>query len=893
MANNTYFDTNAIGKKLFAYVSTYTQFNSDKVQTLLDSQFKNSLIVIGDEGRMYSPATKTYIGIGNTAYQNTINMIENVDDKVDALNQALTASLVSGIYVNKSKEDIIKWNTEKGTNFTNVFATNDILIKGIGDYDKTTGLSYGYQWSHIEDANNDGVETVYSYIAPKDRPRFATSGITVKLDKGANIYRFAYYVDNGEIKKVAEGAEGKWIASTKAPTPGRDELTGYKVLRYPDETNGVTYIAAEDSAGNPIFKNGSNVISIDDEMTWAYISASNTYALNFAKDFTKSEVNRIYAEILGYGQDTIIPVSKGQVLDVVVNGKQGEENGVKLNDKTVFFVKCPIKAPAGKTVIANTNKEYAEDRTEIKGETYSVTREVTVVNPFKSDTEAETKTVTPAYWTAAKALTTDEPIDGTKYYFAYEAGEFYQSDYVLKPITAADIENNQLDPLDIAEFVVINPSIAEVDNINISDGIQTLKEVAHILDVITNGNYDSQDPEAAGIELAYSIAQNHIDILDLDARVDKIEAGTDTVKSLKEGPNGDYVDLTITGLDTDTPGAYAEHVTISADLAIAYTYTTPDSQFETGTYVSSIVVAADTKVPSLDTTSGADITYAADTHRQGLADVAWTTAYVSDARKSITEEITAATYSAYQYSYGLVNSLNSSDAVDTGYFVSGVSIVDGKIDVTATHLPTDKVVVNTTVWGEDTGELKEYQQVDAGQIATRIDECAKLYKKDGTTFVKATTGEVTTVDNKVTVGGKQAYKLDGDAKFVEIPGELDNQVRNSLSKGKAYTEYIPVYVSADKYSLIDIEDIVSGKYTGDVYELKAQPTEAKKYISAETTHNIDVNDKNTGENTLHLTAHITKIEDASATNTGLVDAYDVKQVIDNIFEWVDLSKWAK
>ena len=155
------------------------------------------------------------------------------------------------------------------------------------------------------------------------------------------------------------------------------------------------------------------------------------------------------------------------------------------------------------------------------------------------------------------------------------------------------------------------------------------------------------------------------------------------------------------------------------------------------------------------------------------------------------------------------------------------------------------------------------------------------------------TRDVTTTDNgKVTVGGKQAYTLDGDAKFVEITSGSVDRVRGSLSKGKAYTDYIPVYVAADKYSLIDIEDIVSGKYAGDVYELKAQPAETKKYISAKTTHNVDLDGHVTGENTLHLTAHITKIEDASAENTGLVDAYDVKQVIDNIFEWVDLSKWA-
>lgn len=881
MANNTYFDTNAIGKKLFAYVSTYTQFNSDKVQELLNSQFKNSLIVIGDEGRMYSPATKTYIGIGTTAYQNTINMIEKVDDKVDALNQALTASLVSGIYVNKSAEDIADWNSDNSTNFKNVFATNDILIKGTGDYDVTTGLASGYQYSHITDANNTGVEDIYSYTTPTQR--FAKSGITVKLEKGANVYRFDSYVDSdGHIQPVAEGAKGKWIASTSAPTDGKDTLNGKKVLSY----EGVTYIAAVDSDGAPIFKNGSNVISIDDEMTWAYISASNAYALKSAKDFTKSEVNRIYSEILGYGQDTIIPVSKEQVLDVVVNGTYGEENGVELNGDTVFFVKCPIAAPGNNTVI--DDHKTSSTTTTIDGIPHTVTSKVKVDDPFTGETEAQE--VEPELWTAAKALT-PEAVDDTKYYFAYEAGNFYQSDYVLKPISAAKAETIASDKLNKAEFVVINPYTAEVDNVNISDGIQTLKEVAHILDVITNGSYDSQDPEAAGIELAYSIAQNHIDILDLDARVDELEAGTDTVKSLKEGTNGNYVDLTITGDASQVPGAYAKHVTISADLAIAYTYA-PDSQFATGTKVSSIVVDSVTTVPSLDTTTGVDITYAADTTRQGLADVAWTTAYVSDTRKSITEEITAATYSAYQYSYNLVNSLNSEDSVETGYFVSGVSIVDGDIKVTPTHLPTDKVVVNTTVWGEDTDELKEYQQVDAGQIATRIDACAKLYKKDGTTFVKVTTGEVTTVENKVNVDGKQAYKLDGDAKFVEIPGELANQVIGSLSKGKAYTEYIPVYVSADKYSLIDIEDIVSGKYTGDVYELKAQPTEAKEYISAETTHNVNPSGDFTGENTLHLTAHITKIEDASATNTGLVDAYDVKQVIDSIFEWVDLSKWA-
>ena len=185
-------------------------------------------------------------------------------------------------------------------------------------------------------------------------------------------------------------------------------------------------------------------------MTWAYISASNAYALKSAKDFTKSEVNRIYSEILGYGQDTIIPVSKEQVLDVVVKGNLGEENGVELNGKTVFFVKCPIAAPADRTVIDNKRGNYPENKTNIKGTDYAVTRKVKVDDPFTGETEA--KEVEPELWTAAKALTTKN-IDGTKYYFAYEAGDFYQSDYVLKPLLADDAAKIAADKLNKAELL--------------------------------------------------------------------------------------------------------------------------------------------------------------------------------------------------------------------------------------------------------------------------------------------------------------------------------------------------------------------------------------------------------------------------------------------------------
>ena len=91
---------------------------------------------------------------------------------------------------------------------------------------------------------------------------------------------------------------------------------------------------------------------------------------------------------------------------------------------------------------------------------------------------------------------------------------------------------------------------------------------------------------------------------------------------------------------------------------------------------------------------------------------------------------------------------------------------------------------------------------------------------------------------------------------------------------------------------IDANGIASGDQLY-VLATSGQPADQVKYISATAVHhNDETYADNDGSNTFHVTAHITKISDATESNSGLADAYDVKNAIDNIFGWVDLSEWA-
>lgn len=449
--------SNYIGQRLFAYVSHGKNIN-DRIR----QKFAKSLIFIGDEGQIYNPLTNTYVGIGQTAYTNAVTYIEEAHEKIDALNKMLTSSMVTSIYANwgedtwrdmtyiaegttdkdgNSTTDKISSNEIKATfkpgilgdekyDFTEalpskVFATNDIILRGIGDYDPLTKLAYTKEVAHVIDQNIDGDETTVkrktkalegSYITVSNKSAFATSGITVSLEKGHNRFMFTYtfnhptcipgakpeiwteadsklmldgkratnytkkvtfYYTKDELKEFLDafngtsntnrytipGTEITWNPQDLLTTPRVDENSkeedkvtdptqkfingmipvwddeissviettddGYKVKI--DNGEPVTYTTwsqfwdKSTVISHQLFKQGKNVMSIDDKLTWSYIASAYSYALDFSKEYTDTQVERIYRDLLGQSNTLLIPVGIEQVAVQKVN-PEAEKN---------------------------------------------------------------------------------------------------------------------------------------------------------------------------------------------------------------------------------------------------------------------------------------------------------------------------------------------------------------------------------------------------------------------------------------------------------------------------------------------------------------------------------------------------------------------------------------
>lgn len=428
--------SNYIGQKLFAYISHGKNIN-DRIR----EKFSKAMIFIGDEGQIYNPLTNTYIGIGQTAYTHAISYIEEAHQKIDNLNKMLTSSMVTSIYANwdeetwrnmtyiasgnagsvsdELKQALVPGKRSDNTQYdfadalpTKVFATNDIVLRGIGDYDPTTKLAYTREIAHIVDKNNLDPNTATalegSYIINKSNAAFATSGITVSLEKGLNKYMFTYtfnhpmssdtavpgadptiwtqtdiaatingkeisnyaekvtfYLTKDEVEKCIEPfTSGNWPSEWTIPGTTKvirkadierisskgnetvvnplkhfwegvvpvwdDEVLGTQVKREGGKWKFGTETPVDywfsgghwkelQFISHQLFKQGKNVMTIDDKLTWSYISSAYSYALDFSKEYTDTQVERIYRDLLGSANTLLIPCSVDQVKVQKVN----------------------------------------------------------------------------------------------------------------------------------------------------------------------------------------------------------------------------------------------------------------------------------------------------------------------------------------------------------------------------------------------------------------------------------------------------------------------------------------------------------------------------------------------------------------------------------------------
>ena len=921
--------TSNIGQRLFAYT-----YHGTVINDTIANQFKKSLIFLGYEGQIWSPLTNTYVGIGKTAYDITTAYTVLAHEKIDALNTALTSSLVSGIYANWGEDD---WATAsaagndlpkiEGDNAwnTKIGASNKIVLKGIGDYDIANDQRMDGEYAHVTDQNATAEERE-KLLAAKipfiTNSQWATSGITVSLEKGENEYRWERLAQNAEngVENGAEAGEnGKvvaWIKGKNAPAEGGGFTWDSSKTNTPAQPMSTThYVRVFNAKNEQVYRNGKNVISIDDKQTWSYITARTSYAMDFAKEYTNSEVNRIYAEILGLQEGQIIPVSYNHIWEVAANvdaknNVPGDsfvpvalptdkiylqkveitnDNGLSYNtaDKTIDV---PTLGTVNSidTLIANwaTIREAAGDYyvmglDENMGLSYTfVTDNRTHVNGDIADDSATAETKTTLY--------------NLKYVYKVVKN--------IKNVTAG------------GEYVLVNQTYTSVaDNINLADGINTLKEVAHVLDLITNGSLmDPTNPENTGIELAYSIAQNHVDIVELDRRLDKLEAGENAVRSLREDTHGPHLDLHLDSIK-NREGKYYQDVTISASLNLAYTYSettegkpgaVADTTARETVFVPTWNTNADNGDITLSYTVDGTTTVSSLVNRnhEGLVTTNWALSYGVELRQAIVaNDIELNKHLAYAHAYSLINALDGTYTTSNSKLVCGYTQTNGAVEVSYRELPTDHIEASATVWGEsgDTA-LKVYTEVAGNNVTELVALQTPLFTKVANgEYLKLTDAECGDVKDDSVVN---FFALkDG----VMVPITTTNFGAAAASdltrrvKGLDHKDHIVAYKTIDKYVRVDSADLkidATGKAEGaQLYTLATtgQPTAQVKYISATAVHhNDETYADNDGSNTFRVTAHITKISDATASNSGLADAYDVKNAIDNIFGWVDLSEWA-
>lgn len=241
---------------------------------------------------------------------------------------------------------------------------------------------------------------------------------------------------------------------------------------------------------------------------------------------------------------------------------------------------------------------------------------------------------------------------------------------------------------------------------------------------------------------------------------------------------------------------------------------------------------------------------------------------------------------------------------------------NGKVSATSRELPSDEIVAKANIWGEEESSNPKGYTAIPSSVYTSGDIIANLFA-----FNKDNESEVFIIDNTNTTY-KEIPAIIEEANFPTGDKYWYNTVTNtySLLSGigtdepySSWSDYTtkqgwlrwrPIYVATPKYVNLDLnsatiengvlhlKDITGADHAiaNDtvLYYANTKPAAEVKYLTTESKH-FDYAHGGTGENRLEVTANIVKLEDASATNTGFADAFDVKSYIDNLIEWVNLS----
>ena len=858
-----------INNKLFAY--TYAPINDAE----LLKQYENSLIFIGKEQQIYQPLTNTYIGIGKTEFNNLKNQITDVtDNKLADVVDYITKTNTGTIYAQYSQD---QWQDKTGGNLGKLGTYNSQLYTGNDIY--TTSNKVVLRGANANTGINFG-DNLTNVIS--------NSGINVSIQRGTTYYNYV------------------------------NPLTG--------EAN-VTYFE-------------TSYLTIDDAYTWSHISDVKTYMANYAQKVAVDQANRIYKNLLGIN-DTVY-IEKGFNEAFTYNTVTGELTTVDgqqvyIKNKDGEFYPVTINDTDGIITYNGTMIFYRDNN--------GVWRPLNVNNPISYFSD----------------FSFDDGFGSMTYYnWDGDGGNTKES---------------------VPTFYQLDSTYTAYSNINLVDGINTIKEIAYILDVITDGQDD------AGINLTYTIADNYVEIEKLKAW--QADIGNSSVSSIKAVSSSPVVTLTqyssdhwnegeATGnvvIDTKVKVApvisgreyqkeqynelgelgtpitdYADYAVydpslLTAEEQFAYTFNwVYDPNYSSGTSITSsaesgttysggwfswagwtanennyvkdgkFIADGSTKVWAVtNVTSGFSISSVSDIEQYGtieettlgslsssstpyiyipwslpsatpalkdgvldaLTDVRWVTAYVNATYQLLNNRI--------QYSSGVtqaaldakINSLDASYTVATGKYFTTISQADGILTTPVEKdLPTDFLSDDAIV----TSYNISYVKATASEIKSNSLFSGKtndLYNEDGT---------------KANVDVSQIQPTDTTIYYVKF----DNGTNGFTSLSSTYqiTDINKsIYVlDGNVYKPVSIQEAIQGGGIDDdfivqvasTYYYASDSAENSKYLNSSSFH-LD-----SGENRFRVNAYITYVRNATPTNTGLADAYDVRKTIEDMFTWIDL-----
>ena len=896
---------------MFTYIQNHEYLNEHPE---ILSEYKNSMIFLGDQQQIYVPVINTYVGLGVDAYSYILEKFNGNESNLSDLISYINNNNVTSIYAQYSPKDF-------GT------GSFDIPYNGDADSPNLTQLTIN---------SND--------------PNFSKNIQKLKANR------------NVVIRGVHDDTN---VFNTLNTNSGINVTIKHEGSLQSGSVN--------DKYSYSYYNPEHDIILIDDSKTWSYIASVNSYIIDFASKFATQQANRIYKNIIG--EDTVYiekEFNEAFINDIIIDNESNQSNQIRKIQNV--YVKGADNDGEEQWYEVYVGNELDENQNYDNNGIYIAVKDPDNNNVIRYEKIAEYNNTYNIYTYVNSTIPfNNDPKSGS-----------------LETIVLGT-EN-----LKTPVWYQFDDALTSTYNMNVSDGIQTIKEVAYILDLITNGSNEpgSDDP---AISLTYNIAQNYKDIQDLKNRQDAVEKGSVisltgksdnaylTVNTFSESWNADkpaqgnvtaQINLVLgqlyTGPDNNSYAAYLPSHANEAGVIKNYYYTLNDDDNYDNYYSVSDLSKTDSKIyqmlseyygddfltanlgtdrpkPAQQITDSNDvISYTTfensnntisqiiansaefpyiywNKHRlfefddvttenlptKGLTTVQWVTTYVGWAADDIInrlnivnnatqEAIDNSIKNLYAYAGDNIEAHNSySDQSSLGLFVSNVTEHNGIIEVAKTKLPLDEIISSTsfspglTTDNDNSGKIycnvtKEFacenysdnniyaiskihgtkQPISSSNINDIRTSNDFIFVMDCGTISEFTpVNSTATINDIITNGGKVSYFYK-DIRYVNnsniyqyIP--LDPQI--------AYTN-TSLGLFNDNGGVIENKIYYSASFVNHNY-----------YLKTDTYHNND------GSTTTVINAYISYLSTSSESSTGFADAWDVRRTIESMFTWIDLT----